>query len=92
MQKNKKCDYSYLDDYYQKGGTYVIPIEIVNDLRCELEEHEDCKETIREANSNAEWWRNRYVAQLKINQEYKHKIEKLERERNGCSKETSGDI
>lgn len=92
MQKNKKCDYSYLDDYYQRGGTYVIPIEIVNDLRGELEDHENCKETIREANSNAEWWRNRYVAQLKLNREYKYKIEKLERKINGRNKKTSGNL
>lgn len=77
MKKNKykKVDYSYLDDYYQKGGTYVIPIEIINDIRGELEEHENCKADIEEANTNAEWWRNRYVAQLKINREYKHRIE-----------------
>lgn len=31
-------DFSYLQSYYQKGGTYILPIEIVSDLTGQIEE------------------------------------------------------
>ena len=30
--------FNYYDQYYQKGGDYVLPIEVFNDLIGELEE------------------------------------------------------
>lgn len=31
-------DFSYLQSYYQKGGTYILPVEIVSDLTGQIEE------------------------------------------------------
>lgn len=39
-------DFSYLDEYWQKGGTYVLPVEIVNDLIGEIEELRATPKTI----------------------------------------------
>ena len=47
--ENKKVDYDtdfgYLEEFWQKGGTYVIPVEIVNQLTGQIEDLvEQCKE------------------------------------------------
>ena len=31
-------DFSYLESYWRKGGTYELPVEIVNDLTGRIEE------------------------------------------------------
>lgn len=34
----KPRDFSYLDSYWRKGGTYVIPTELINDLTGEIDD------------------------------------------------------
>lgn len=31
-------DFSYLQTYYQKGGTYILPVEVVSDLTGQIED------------------------------------------------------
>ena len=58
-----------IQQYWEKGGTYILPVEIVNNMLNELEELD---EEVKEANNNAAWWKNRYEAQVEINKELKH--------------------
>lgn len=58
-----------IEMYWKSGGTYVMPVEVVNRMISELEEMDDL---IDEANNNAAWWKNRYEAQVQINEELKH--------------------
>ncbi len=42
---NYDTDFGYLEEFWQKGGTYVIPAEIVNQLTGQIEDLiEQCKE------------------------------------------------
>ena len=50
-------NFSYLQTYYQKGGTYILPVEILNDLTTQIEE---LVAEVKESNDSAEWWRCRY--------------------------------
>lgn len=61
-KKNKRknpydTDFSYLQAYYQKGGTYILPIEIVSDLTGQIEE---LVAELHESNDSAAWWQRRY--------------------------------
>lgn len=49
IMENKKInydtDFGYLEEFWQKGGTYVIPAEIINQLTGQIEDLvEKCKE------------------------------------------------
>ena len=77
MSNYEHTESADIEMYWQSGGTYIMPVEVVNRMLCELEEMD---ELIKEANDNATWWKNRYEAQVKINKELK----------NGNNKNSSG--
>ena len=74
-------DFSYLESYWRKGGTYELPVEIVNDLTGRIEE---LVAEVKELNDSLTWWINRYNANEKI-------LERYRTDENGSSKDTTGD-
>ena len=73
-------DFSYLESYWRKGGTYELPVEIVNDLTGRIEE---LVEEVKELNDSLTWWKDRYNANEKI-------LERYRTDENGSSKDTTG--
>lgn len=74
-------DFSYLESYRRKGGTYELPVEIVNDLTRRIEE---LVAEIKELNVSLTWWQDRCNADEK-------KLERYRTDGNGSSKDTTGD-
>lgn len=74
-------DFSYLESYWRKGGTYELPVELVNDLTGRIEE---LVAEVKELNDSLTWWKNRYDANEKILKRYRT-------DENGSSKDTTGD-
>ena len=73
-------DFSYLESYWKKGGTYELPVEIVNDLTGRIEE---LVAEIKELNVSLTWWQDRCNANEKILKRYRT-------DGNGSSKDTTG--
>ena len=73
-------DFSYLESYWRKGGTYELPVELVNDLTGRIEE---LVAEVKELNDSLTWWINRYNANEKILKMYRT-------DENGSSKDTTG--
>lgn len=73
-------DFSYLESYWRKGGTYELPIELVNDLTGRIEE---LVAEVKELNDSLIWWKNRYNANEKI-------LERYRTDENGSSKDITG--
>lgn len=73
-------DFSYLESYWRKGGTYELPVEIVNDLTGRIEE---LVAEVKELNVSLTWWKDRYNANEKI-------LERYRTDGNGSSKDTTG--
>lgn len=73
-------DFFYLESYWRKGGTYELPVEIVNDLTGRIEE---LVAEVRETNVSLNWWKDRYNANEKI-------LERYRTDGNGSSKNTTG--
>ena len=74
-------DFSYLEGYWRKGGTYELPVELVNDLTGRIEE---LVAEVKELNDSLTWWKDRYNANEKI-------LERYRTDENGSSKDTTGD-
>ena len=74
-------DFSYLESYWRKGGTYELPVELINDLTGRIEE---LVAAVKELNDSLTWWKNRYDANEKILKRYRT-------DENGSSKDTTGD-
>ena len=74
-------DFSYLESYWRKGGTYELPVELVNDLTGRIEE---LVAEIKELNDSLMWWKNRYDANEKI-------LERYRTDENGSNKDVTGD-
>ena len=60
-------DFSYLESYWRKGGTYELPVELVNDLTGRIEE---LVAEVKELNVSLTWWKDRYNANEKILERY----------------------
>lgn len=73
-------DFSYLESYWRKGGTYELPVELVNDLTGRIEE---LVAEVKELNDSLTWWKNRYDANEKI-------LERYRTDENGSSKNITG--
>ena len=73
-------DFSYLESYWRKGGTYELPVELVNDLTGRIEE---LVAEVKELNDSLTWWKNRYDANEKI-------LERYRTDENGSSKDATG--
>lgn len=73
-------DFSYLESYWRKGGTYELPVELVNDLTGRIEE---LVAEVKELNLSLAWWKNRYNANEKI-------LERYRTDENGSSKNITG--
>lgn len=73
-------DFSYLESYWRKGGTYELPVELVNDLTGRIEE---LVAEVKELNDSLKWWKNRYDANEKI-------LERYRTDENGSSKDIAG--
>ena len=74
-------DFSYLESYWRKGGTYELPVELVNDLTGRIEEF---VAEVKELNDSLIWWKDRYNANEKI-------LERYCTDENGSSKDTTRD-
>ena len=74
-------DFSYLESYWRKGGTYELPVELVNDLTGRIEE---LVAEVKELNDSLTWWKNRYDANEKI-------LERYCTDENGSSKDLARD-
>lgn len=74
-------DFSYLESYWKKGGTYELPVEIVNNLTGRIEE---LVAEVKELNASLKWWQDRCNANEKI-------LERYRTDGNGSSKDTTGD-
>ena len=61
-------DFSYLESYWRKGGTYELPVELVNDLTGRIEE---LVAEVKELNNSLTWWKDRYNANEKILERYR---------------------
>ena len=72
-------DFSYLESYLRKGGTYELPVELVNDLTGRIE---DLVAEIKELNLSLTWWRDRCNANEKI-------LERYRTDKNGSNKNTT---
>lgn len=77
---NTDTDFEYLEEYWEKGGTYVLPVDIVNDLTGRIEE---LVAEVKELNVSLTWWQNRYNANEKL-------LERYRTDENGSSKDTTG--
>lgn len=73
-------DFSYLESYWRKGGTYELPVELVNDLTGRIEE---LVAEVKELNDSLTWWKDRYNANEKI-------LERYCTDENGSTKDTTG--
>ena len=73
-------DFSYLESYWRKGGTYELPVELVNDLTGRIEE---LVAEVKELNLSLTWWKNRYDANEKI-------LERYRTDENGSCKDIAG--
>ena len=73
-------DFSYLESYWRKGGTYELPVELVNDLTGRIEE---LVVEVKELNDSLTWWEDRYNANDKI-------LERYCTDENGSSKDIAG--
>ena len=73
-------DFSYLESYWRKGGTYELPVELVNDLTGRIEE---LGAEVKELNDSLIWWEDRYNANEKM-------LERYRTEENGSSKDIAG--
>ena len=73
-------DFSYLESYWRKGGTYELPVELVNDLTGRIEE---LVAEIKELNDSLTWLKDRYNANEKI-------LERYCTDENGSSKDITG--
>lgn len=73
-------DFSYLESYWRKGGTYELPVELVNDLTGRIEE---LVAEVKELNDSLTWWKNRYNANEKI-------LERYRTDENGSNKDIAG--
>lgn len=73
-------DFSYLESYWKKGGTYELPVELVNDLTGRIEE---LVAEVKELNDSLTWWKNRYDANEKL-------LERYRTDENGSSKDIAG--
>ena len=73
-------DFSYLESYWRKGGTYELPVEIVNDLTGRIEE---LVAEVKELNDSLTWWKNRYDTNEKI-------LERYRTDEDGSSKDIAG--
>ena len=73
-------DFSYLESYWRKGGTYELPVELVNDLTGRIEE---LVAEVKELNDSLIWWKNRCNANEKI-------LERYRTDENGSSKDIAG--
>lgn len=73
-------DFSYLESYWRKGGTYELPVELVNDLTGRIEE---LVAEVKELNDSLAWWKNRYDANEKI-------LERYRTDENGSCKDIAG--
>ena len=74
-------DFSYLESYWRKGGTYELPVELVNDLTGRIEE---LVAEVKELNVSLTWWKDRYNADEKI-------LERYCTDENGSSKDLARD-
>ena len=74
-------DFSYLESYWRKGGTYELPVELVNDLTGRIEE---LVAEVKELNDSLTWWKDRYNANEKI-------LERYCTDENGSSKDLARD-
>ena len=72
-------DFSYLESYWRKGGTYELPVELVNDLTGRIE---DLVAEIKELNLSLTWWIDRCNANEKI-------LERYRKYKNGSNKNTT---
>ena len=70
-------DFSYLEGQWRKGGTYELPVELVNDLAGRIEE---LVAEVKELNDSLTWWKDRYNANEKI-------LERYRTDENGSSKD-----
>ena len=73
-------DFSYLESYWRKGGTYELPVELVNDLTGRIEE---LVAEVKELNDSLTWWKNLYDTNEKI-------LERYRTDENGSSKDIAG--
>ena len=73
-------DFSYLESYWRKGGTYELPVELVNDLTGRIEE---LVAEVKELNDSLMWWKNRYDANEKI-------LERYRTDEDGSNKDIAG--
>ena len=73
-------DFSYLEIYWKKGGTYELPVELVDDLTGRIEE---LVAEVKELNDIFTWWKDRYNANEKI-------LERYRTDENGSSKNVTG--
>ena len=73
-------DFSYLESYWRKGGTYELPVELVNDLTGRIEE---LVAEVKELNDSLTWWKDRYNANEKI-------LERYRTDENGSNKDFAG--
>ena len=73
-------DFSYLESYWGKGGTYELPVGLVNDLTGRIEE---LVEEVKELNDSLTWWKDRYNANEKL-------LERYRTDENGGSKNIAG--
>lgn len=74
-------DFSYLESYWRKGGTYELPVELVNNLTGMIEE---LVAEVKELNDSLKWWKDRYNANEKI-------LERYRTDENGSSKDITRD-
>lgn len=72
-------DFSYLESYCGKGGTYELPLELVNDLIGRIEE---LVAEVKELNDSLTWWKDCCNTNEKI-------LERYRKDKNGSNKNTT---